>query len=92
MEGRCAIDGRSLKYTISDLTKTEGLQGKEVEIMPPDGYVYTAMGGGDKKGNEFKRLNAGLSQMTGLADGMFNKMDVLDVKFFHAVASLFLAD
>ena len=88
-DGRIVFDGRDIKYTISKCTPE--LAGQEVTIPPAKGAVYLALDG-FKKGQDIKRLHAALSQMTGLADGVFRKMDAADFKVFQAVFSLFLAD
>jgi hypothetical protein len=88
-EGRVEVDGRNLKYTLSEFSP-EGFKGEVVTIKRPGGNAFSA-GDSFKEKESIKRLQGFLSAQTGKDVSYFTKIDVLDWKFFNAIASLFLS-
>lgn len=89
MRGRLVFEGENCTYTISE--HSEKFAGQKVEIKKPLGSAFIT-NGNFKGGQEMKRMYAMLSDMTGLTDGAFMKMSVIDVKLFIGIVTLFLAD
>jgi len=88
MEGRVEVEGRNLKYTLSDFSP-EGYKGELVTIKRPNGSAFTA-GDSFKEKESVKKLQGFMSAQTGKDVSYFTKIDIVDWKFFNAIASLFL--
>lgn len=89
MAGRVEVDGRSIKYTISNFSP-DGFKGNVVTINRPAGQSFSAMD--DFKDNQGqKRTMAFCSAMTGKDVKYFSKIDIIDYRFFSDAATLFLS-
>jgi len=89
MAGRVEVDGRSIKYTISNFSP-EGFKGEIVTIKRPTGQSFSAMD--DFKDNQGqKKTMAFVSAMTGKEVRYFNKIDYTDYRFFADASTLFLS-
>jgi hypothetical protein len=89
MEGRVEVEGTSLKYTVSQFSP-QGFKGETVVIGRPIGNAFSSKDGYDDKKNIHK-LHGFMSAMTGKEVKYFSKIDIIDWKFFNAVASCFLS-
>lgn len=89
IKGRVEVDGRDLKYTISEYSP-DGFKGEVVTIKRPKGSAFSAMDSSkDREG--IKKLHQFISAQTGKDVSYFTKIDVLDWKFFQAISQLFLS-
>jgi len=89
IEGRVEVDGRNLTYTISKFS-AEGYRNEKVTIKRPLGSAFSAMDSFKDKEN-IKKLHGFVSAMTGKDVSYFTKIDIIDWKYFNAIAQLFLA-
>jgi hypothetical protein len=89
MEGRVEVDHRIIKYTVSDISP-EGFANETVTIKRPSGNAFSAMDGWKEKESVHKLLGF-MSAMTGKDVKYFDKLDIIDWKFFSSIASLFLS-
>jgi len=88
-EGRVEVDGRSLKYIISKYSP-EGFRGEKITIKRPNGSSFQSQDSFKEK-ESIRRLHGFLSAQTGKDVSYFTKIDILDWKFFNAIAQLFLS-
>jgi hypothetical protein len=89
MEGRVEVDGKSVKYTVSDFSE-KGFCGETITIQRPNGNAFSAMDSFKDRENVHK-LHGFMSAMTGKDVKYFSKIDISDWNFFNAIASLFLS-
>jgi len=89
MSGRVEVDGTSMRYTVSKFSK-EGFRGEVITISRPSGHAFSSMDSFKDREN-IKKLNGFMSAMTGKDVAWFTKIDIVDFKFFNAMASLFLS-
>ncbi len=85
---RVEVDGTSVKYTISQFS-AENFKGETVLIKRPSGMAFAAMDSFKEK-ESVKKLHGFISSMTGKDVSYFTKIDIIDWKFFNAIATLFL--
>ena len=88
MSGRVEVDGRNLRYTISDLS--EDFSNDVVMIKRPKGHAFMAMDNYSDKQSVHK-LQGFVSAMTGKEVKYFSKIDISDWLFFRDIATLFLS-
>jgi len=88
-EGRVEVNGRDIKYTISDFSP-EGFKGEVVTIKRPGGSAFSAMDSFKDK-ESIKKLHGFFSAQTGKDVSYFTKIDALDWKFLEAISKLFLS-
>ena len=88
-EGRVEVDGRNIKYTLSEFSP-EGFRAEVVTIKRPGGNAFSA-GDSFKEKESIKKLQGFMSAQTGKDVSYFTKVDIVDWKFFNAIASLFLS-
>jgi hypothetical protein len=89
-QGRAKVDGRNLKYTISDFSPA-GFSGREITIERCSGHAFMGMDG-YKDTQSVHKMNGFLSAMTGQETSFFAKIDGSDWLFFRDIATLFLVD
>ncbi len=89
MEGRVEVDGTTVTYTVSNFS-AEGFKGETVKITRPNGAAFSAMDSFKDRENVHK-LHGFMSAMTGKDVKYFSKIDIVDWKFFNAIATLFLS-
>lgn len=88
MEGRVEVDGRNIKYTVSEHSADSS--GDVVVIKRPTGHAFMALDGYTDK-QPIHKLQGFASAITGKDTRYFSKMDMGDWLFFQGVISLFLA-
>jgi hypothetical protein len=89
MEGRVEVDGRNLKYTVSEFSP-ENFSGNIITIKRPGGHAFAAMDGW-KDHESVHRLMGFMSALTGKEVKYFSKIDAVDWQFISAVSKLFLS-
>ena len=88
MDGRVEIDGRNIKYTVSEYSADSS--GDVVVIKRPTGHAFMALDGYTDK-QPVHKLQGFASAITGKEARYFSKMDMSDWMFFQGVINLFLA-
>jgi len=89
MAGRVEVDGRSIKYKVSEFSP-DGFKGEILKMTRPAGQAFAAMD--DYKDNQRQKQSmAFISAMTGKDVGYFKKIDIVDYRFLSDVVNLFLS-